>query len=57
MNAVMQNPEESVTFDTVPNVKKEHEVNVGMFTAFVAAFIDMGVVKLLLVKVEEDDVF
>ena len=25
----LQNPEEDVTFDTIPNVKKEHEVNVG----------------------------
>uniref|UniRef100_A0A7I4ASQ2 3-oxoacyl-[acyl-carrier-protein] synthase n=1 Tax=Physcomitrium patens TaxID=3218 RepID=A0A7I4ASQ2_PHYPA len=25
------NPEESVTFDTVPNVKKQHEVNVGEY--------------------------
>lgn len=25
----LQNPEEAVTFDTVPNVKKQHEVNVG----------------------------
>jgi hypothetical protein len=25
----LQNPEEAVEFDTVPNVKKQHEVNVG----------------------------
>ena len=25
----VQNPEEAVTFDTVPNKKKQHEVNVG----------------------------
>lgn len=28
------NPEESVTFDTVPNVKKEHEVNVAISNSF-----------------------
>ena len=27
----MQNPEEAVEFDTVPNVKKQHEVNVGKY--------------------------
>lgn len=28
------NPEPSVTFDTVPNVKKQHEVNVGISNSF-----------------------
>lgn len=28
------NPEESVTFDTVPNVKKQHEVNVAISNSF-----------------------
>lgn len=28
-NWSLQNPEEQVTFDTVPNVKKQHEVNIG----------------------------
>jgi len=27
----LQNPEEAVEFDTVPNVKKQHEVNVGWY--------------------------
>jgi 3-oxoacyl-[acyl-carrier-protein] synthase II len=27
----LQNPEEVVEFDTVPNVKKQHEVNVGEY--------------------------
>jgi hypothetical protein len=26
---VLQNIEEQVTFDTVPNVKKQHQVNIG----------------------------
>lgn len=31
VSKLLQNLEPAVTIDTVPNVKKQHEVNVGMF--------------------------
>jgi len=32
----LQNIESNVTIDTVPNVKKQHEVNVGMYSVLLS---------------------
>jgi hypothetical protein len=36
---VLQNIEEQVTFDTVPNVKKQHKVNIGKVPNFIYSIV------------------